>query len=106
MGEDLYYRPTRGSEVRVTPSFDFNEFLPKCKVMVARHINRNLDEKRNMGVSSEEVFVVWYSKTLQNAKAILGVPGRPLLFEITYNGERKEIYLDEYEKVSNQKISL
>lgn len=85
---------------------DSNDFLPQCRILVARHINRTLDDKRTMGVSANDVFVVWYSKTLKNAKAMLGVPGKPLYFEVTYNGEKEELYLDEYKKMSNQKISL
>ena len=85
---------------------DFNKFLPKCKTIVAQHVNKEHANKRTAGVIADEVFVVWYSKTLQNAKAILGVPGSPKLFEITYNGSKNELYLDEYEKVSNQMVPL
>lgn len=84
---------------------DFNTFLPRCKTIVACHMN-NVGDKRQVGVIAEEVFIVWYSKTLQNAKAILGVPGSPKLFEITYNGVKGEAYMDEYDKVSNQVIKM
>lgn len=50
----------------------------------------------------EDIFVVWYCKTLQNHKAILGssaVPGA--LFEFTYNGDKDEAYLDVYGKHEN-----
>lgn len=78
---------------------DFNKFLPSCKVLVSRHMNEN-----TVTISAEDVFVVWYSKTLQNAKAILGVPGSPRLFEITYNGDKDETYMDVYTKESNHKF--
>lgn len=50
----------------------------------------------------EDIFIVWYCKTLQNHKAILGssaVPGA--LFEFTYNGDKDEAYLDVYGKHEN-----
>lgn len=49
-----------------------------------------------------DIFIVWYCKTLQNHKAILGssaVPG--VLFEFTYNGDKDEAYLDVYGKHEN-----
>lgn len=82
------------------------EFLTKCKTLVARTINRNETNKLLMGVSAEDVFVVWYSKTLQNHKSILGVKGRPVLYEAKYNDNEDELYLDEYTKVHNQKFEL
>lgn len=80
------------------------DFLTRCRTLVARTINRNETNKLLMGVSAEDVFVVWYSKTLQNHKSILGVKGHPALYEATYNGNEDELYLDEYIKVHNQKF--
>ncbi len=54
-----------------------------------------------------DVFVVWQCKTLQNHKAILAAPTPDhYLFEVTYNGDKGEIYLDAYDKVSNQCIKM
>lgn len=50
----------------------------------------------------EDIFVVWYCKTLQNHKALLGslqVSGA--YFEFTYNGDKDEAYLDVYGKHEN-----
>lgn len=52
-----------------------------------------------------EVYVVWFSKTLQNWKAIVGTTlpdGR--LFEVTYDGDKKTTYLDAYVKMDNVPI--
>lgn len=48
------------------------------------------------------VYVVWNCKTLQNNKALLSTD-RPdgLYFEATYNGDKKELYLDAYKKEKN-----
>lgn len=53
-------------------------------------------------LTSGNIAVVWYCKTLQNHKAILTVvPASGTIFEFTYNGDKKEAYLDEYQKWNN-----
>lgn len=49
-----------------------------------------------------DVFIVWSCKTLQNRKWILctNLPDNKL-YELTYNGDKKEYYLDEYDKLAN-----
>lgn len=69
-----------------------------------------MDVKDNQ---AEEVFeslnIVWFSKTLQNHKAL--VMSTNSLFnhtywEVTYNGDRDEYYVDAYYKKSNTVIEL
>jgi hypothetical protein len=52
---------------------------------------------------SYTVFVVWKCKSLQNWKYILATnyPDERL-FELTYNGDKREWYLDTYEKAENR----
>lgn len=53
-------------------------------------------------VKQEDVYIVWFSKTLQNFKALVSTTlpdGR--YFEVTYNGDKGELYLDVYEKKEN-----
>ena len=72
-----------------------NEFIQKCKSIVKGHLG-----KTNM--PDDEIFVVWSCKTLQNKKALLSASfkGAPY-FEITYNGDKDETYVDVYKKESN-----
>ena len=57
----------------------------------------------DVGVNIDDVFIVWISKILQNNKAMLSttVSGRPY-YEITYNGDADEFYIDKYTKESNR----
>lgn len=59
-------------------------------------------EPQNYGV-----YVVWNCKTLQNNKALLSTDRSDgLYFEATYNGDKKELYLDAYRKEKNVCIKL
>lgn len=52
-----------------------------------------------------EVFLVWFSKTLQNHKALLSTTlFDGMYYELTYNGDKKEYYLDVYTKFENRCI--
>lgn len=53
-------------------------------------------------VKNYSIYIVWQCKTLQNRKWILAtnLPDNRL-YELTYNGDKNEFYLDEYDKVSN-----
>ena len=60
-----------------------------------------------LGVSPSEVFtVVWYGKSLQNHKALLGNANSDKYFELTYNGNKQEAYLDTYVKEKNEVINM
>lgn len=53
-------------------------------------------------VSFDEIFLVWYCKTLQNHKALLGVTSRyGEYFESTYDGDKNKVYVDVYKKDKN-----
>lgn len=52
--------------------------------------------------SIDDVYVVWFCKTLQNWKALLSttLPDQ-MYYEVTCNGDTSEIYLDAYRKTEN-----
>lgn len=85
---------------------DFNNFQNMCKAFVARYTNDRLDKTDGIQITSDDVYVVWYCKTLQNAKALLStnLPDG-MYYEVTYNGDKDEYYLDAYKKIQNLKIT-
>ena len=79
-----------------------DKFLNWCKQIVADYTNNRIDKTDGIAISTEDVFVVWSCKTLQNNKALLSttVPDG-MCYEITYNGDKQEAYVDAYKKWEN-----
>lgn len=50
-----------------------------------------------------DIFIVWKCKTLQNWKYLISTSvGDGMYYELTYNGDRREWYLDAYKKFQNR----
>lgn len=53
-----------------------------------------------------KIFCVWSCKTLQNYKCLLATTAKDqYYYELTYNGDSDEWYIDTYDKISNIKVS-
>lgn len=74
------------------------DFMVKAK----KKVSAFLTDYHKKPIEWTDVFVVWQCKTLQNHKAILAAatPDK-LMFEVTYNGDKAEMYLDVYDKIAN-----
>ena len=54
-----------------------------------------------------EVFIVWKCKTLQNWKYLISSTLYDgMYYEVTYNGDKDELYLDAYKKFENRCIKF
>ena len=81
------------------------EFAEKCKEIVKQYAIEHLDKSDNM--PNFEIFVVWSCKTLQNNKALLSTTLYDgMYYELTYNGDKNELYFDAYKKFENKCIKL
>lgn len=80
------------------------EFILKAQSLVGDYT------RTHSGVAEGEeftVFVVWSCKTLQNYKAILSTTVHDqMIYEVTYNGDKGEIYFDAYKKQINRCIKV
>lgn len=57
---------------------------------------------KNGKITEEDVYVVWMVKVLQNNKALLSTTvSDGMYYEFTWNGDKKEGYLDAYKKWKN-----
>lgn len=76
--------------------------------IVKKYVEEHLDKtNENIKESDREPFVVWKCKVLQNWKYLLStrLPDG-MYYELTFNGNKKEWYLDAYKKFENRCISM
>lgn len=86
---------------------DTKEFIQLCKDIIVDYANNHLDPTNKKKIDTDDVYVVWYSKTLQNSKALLSTTlPDGMYYELTLNGSRAEVYMDAYKKWENRKIDL
>ena len=81
-----------------------DDFIKICKSIVVDYFNNKTPDAV---ITIDEVYIVWSCKTLQNNKALVSttVPDG-MYYEITYNGDKHELYLDAYKKFENKCFKL
>ena len=83
------------------------EFTSLCKKVVAEYANEHLDKTDGKQITEDDVFLVWMCKTLQNSKALASSTlFDGMYYELTYNGDKKELYFDSYKKWENKAIPV
>ena len=82
---------------------EFSEF---ARQVVADYWNEKNDTTNEISITKDDVFLTWYAKELQNQKAMLAT-SQPdgTYFEVTWNGDKGEAYLDVYKKWKNRVIT-
>ena len=71
--------------------------------IVKNYIIEHLDKSDE--IPSFEVYTVWKAKALQNWKYLISSTlCDGMYYELTYNGSKKEWYLDAYKKFENRRI--
>ena len=84
-----------------------NEFEKLCIKTIVDYFNNRVEITDDMKISEENVFIVWSCKTLQNNKAMVSTTvSDGMYYELTYNGDKKELYLDAYKKWENRAIKI
>ena len=74
----------------------------KAKKIVVDYFNGHSERTDNFKLTEDQVYIVWFSKTLQNWKALVSTTvSDGMYYEVTYNGDKKETYLDAYKKWQN-----
>lgn len=83
------------------------DFVKLCKKTIVDYFNGRSDKTDKFQITEDNVFIVWMCKTLQNNKAIVSTTvSDGMLYELTYNGDKRELYLDAYKKWENKCIKF
>ena len=78
------------------------DFVNLCKKTVAEYANKHTDKSDNVQITEDNVFIVWMCKALQNSKALVSTTlFDGMYYELTYNGDKQELYVDAYKKWEN-----
>lgn len=73
--------------------------------IVLAYIIQHLDKTDNVNSNDFDVYIVWKAKILQNWKYLISstlLDG--MYYELTFNGDKNEWYLDAYKKFENKVI--
>ena len=60
----------------------------------------------NPNIAISEMYVVWMCNTLESNNALISAMSTDNYYEVTYNGDKKELYVDEYIKNTNTCLNV
>ena len=74
----------------------------KAKQIILNYFKANMDKTDNIKFTLDNIYIVWFCKTLQNWKALVSttIPDG-MYYEVTHNGDTNETYIDVYKKWEN-----
>ena len=74
----------------------------KAKQIIFNYFKANIDKTDNINFTLDNIYIVWFCKTLQNWKALVSttIPDG-MYYEVTHNGDTNETYVDVYKKWEN-----
>jgi hypothetical protein len=85
---------------------ELNEFQAKALKLVTHNFNELFFPDAESPAKFGQFYVVWFAKTLDNWKALVStdiVSGQ--YWEVTYDGNKNQTYVDHYVKRSNTCIT-
>ena len=73
-----------------------------AKKLIADYFNSHVDVTDGKKITADDVYIVWFCKTLQNWKAMVSTNvSDGMYYEVTHNGDKGETYVDVYKKWEN-----
>ena len=83
------------------------DFVKLCKSVLVDYVNTHIDKTDKAKITDEDVYIVWLCKALQNNKALVSTTLYDgMYYEITYNGDKEEAYVDAYKKWENFVVAV
>ena len=82
---------------------DSYKLMVACKNIILDYIKNEKEiTDKKIKINIEDVYVVWSVKVLQNNKFLMSTTSPDgLYYELTYNGDKEEVYVDVYKKWKN-----
>lgn len=81
--------------------------IERMKQEVLNWVKNHVDVTDDVNVTINDIYVVWSVKVLQNWKALISTTlPDGMYYELTYNGDKNELYLDAYKKFDNVTINV
>lgn len=79
-----------------------------AKRIVKKYVEEHLDKTDiTIKIEDKTPYIVWKCKTLHNWKYLMSTDLHDgMYYELTYNGDKKEWYLDAYKKFENRCIQM
>lgn len=80
-------------------------FFDLCKREVVEYFNQHADKTDQKKITEDDVFIVWVCTILQNNKALVSttIPDG-MYYEVTYDGDKQQAYVDVYKKWQNYSV--
>ena len=79
-----------------------DQMFKTAKKAVIDYFNSNKDKTDDIYLCENDVYIVWFCKTLQHYKVLLStIISDGMYYEFTWNGDKNEGYLDAYKKWKN-----
>lgn len=75
--------------------------MQKKAINLARNVLFNKCHYDSSYITTDKMFIVWFCKTLQNWKALVGGTDVSEYIEVTYDGDKCKAYVDVYAKKAN-----
>lgn len=78
-------------------------YIERARKAVFDYVKAHLDKTdTHVTFGPDDVYVVWFGKALQNWKALVSTTlPDGMYYEVTYNGDNGDTYLDAYKKFDN-----
>ena len=84
---------------------DDNPLITKAKLCLIKYFDKHKEITDKFELSKNQIYIIWFCKILQNWKALLSTTiNDGMYYEITYNGDKQETYVDAYKKWQNECI--
>ena len=101
-GIRLSINPYKLTGITVT---DMDDFQQLCREVVRDYTNEHMDKSDGESITIDDTYIVWSNKSLQNFKALVSTyVSDGMYYELTYNGDNRELYFDAYKKFENKCI--